>query len=450
MSQLNREQIKACRPHGGVSLVLAGAGTGKTSTLVQKIVNVIKGIQVCPENILVLTFSRAAAGELKQRLSSIIGEAAKKITAGTFHSFCLNLLIRYKPVFIDLFKFSDFPDLIDEYSKYLFIKKTIFREIEQYKGLSAGVLLDCALGMDRMKKSDRDKLEEHGIIKRLRSVLDLYKDYKRENCLMDYDDLIEFACALLEKNNYILVNVRDQYRFVFVDEFQDTASDNMRLLKLLVPADGDLFAVGDDWQSIYGFRGADPGFIISIKRHFSSAKVYRLHRNYRSHSEIVRLSNSFIRINRRRTAKKLSSALGRGGVIKRYMVDGFEDEPGLALSILRKTKASGLSIVVICRNNWQCEFIRSRISSEAVMTGAAIMTMHASKGLEFDAVIVCGISDIIIPNKNSDIEEERRLLYVAVTRARKSLHLVAHKGTDGRPGIFARELGFDRAFYIDS
>ncbi len=202
-----------------------------------------------------------------------------------------------------------------------------------------------------------------------------------------------------------------------------------------------LFAVGDDWQSIYGFRGAKIEYLVKMKSFFPGAAVHRLTANYRSKREIVTLANGFIARNRFRTRKKTRAVRGRGGVIRRHRVEGERDEAALIGGIVSSERSRGRTCAVLFRNRWVGENISGRLDP-GVGEGASFITMHASKGLEFDTVVVTGICDSIIPDRESGIEEERRLMYVALTRARDRLHLVMRREESGQPGRFAREIGF--------
>lgn len=198
--------------------------------------------------------------------------------------------------------------------------------------------------------------------------------------------------------------------------------------------------MGDDWQSIYGFRSARVEYIVRMKRYFPGASVRRLTVNYRSRREIVSLSGRFIRRNRFRTRKSLSAHRGRGGVVRRVPVSSVEDEAA-AVAKLLEGRAPGGTVAVLFRNNWQCRLLRGMLGAALDAAGVSVMTMHASKGLEFDTVIVAGVRDGVIPDPESGIEEERRLLYVACTRAREELVIIAHVNERGEMARFGRELG---------
>jgi DNA helicase-2/ATP-dependent DNA helicase PcrA len=439
MKELNREQYRASRPDRGVSLVLAGAGTGKTRTLVEKVGNVINGLPLDPAQVLVLTFSRKAAEELRSRIAALTGGA--NIHASTFHAFCLDLVLGHWDRFRGALRFAGPPSVIDEDTRLRIIRELVHRDLERFLGVPGDVVVRLLLGPRRPDPRKEDKLKSSGLGAELAALAKRYVERKRELNAIDYDDMIGLAIGLLENDPAVRAAVLERYRYVFVDEFQDVSDDNVRLLGLVLPdRGGNLFAVGDDWQSIYGFRNARVEYIVRMKRYFPGAEVRRLTVNYRSRREIVSLSGRFIRRNRFRTRKGLAAHRGRGGRVVRLVVAGIEEEAALIHGIVGEKKA-GVTLAVLFRNNWQCRYLRERLRPAAEEQGVSVMTMHASKGLEFDTVVVAGISDGIIPDPESGLEEERRLLYVACTRAREELVIIAHAGERGGVARFGRELG---------
>ncbi|MBN1496197.1 MAG: ATP-dependent helicase [Spirochaetes bacterium] len=440
MSELNREQLRASRADTGVSLVIAGAGTGKTRTLVEKATGVIRDLKMDPEGLLMLTFSRKAAGELRERVAAGAGVRARAIGVGTFHSFCLDLLRRHEAAFLEQRGASRFPAVIAAEEREAVMRGLIQRELPRFLGLPAGIVYGLASGKGPLDPWKRDRLAKTGLAAQLSLLERQFEEIKRERNLIDYDDMMECALSLLAVDARVRAEELARHRFVFVDEFQDVAEDNIRLLKLLLPdSGGNLFAVGDDWQSIYGFRGADVGYIVRMREHFPGVEVHRLDVNYRSRREIVSLTNRFIRRNRFRTAKRLRSHRGKGGVVLFHVARDFEREAEIIQGILAGLR-EGLTVAVLYRNNWQGRYIRERLGADEPGR-VSFMTMHASKGLEFDCVIVAGICDGVIPDPDSGIEEERRLLYVACTRARDELHIIAHLNEREEVGRFGRELG---------
>ena len=312
MEKMKREQKKASLPDGGVSLVIAGAGTGKTWTLVEKVKNLIGEGKYSGENILVLTFSRKAAEEIRERVSSEVGKAGAGISAGTFHSFCLNLLKENSSLFLSCSGYRSFPRVLSREEKMEMISGLVKKRLRDLMGIPLEVA--CGLAAeDEFKRSVEKKLLRTGILPVLREISAGYRSAKAHLCLIDFEDMILHAAALMRGNDDMTRRLQERFRYILVDEFQDTSPDNFEIIRLLLPPkDRNFFAVGDDWQSIYGFRKAEIGYIIHMKKYFPEARIYRLSINYRSRREIVDLSNRFIGKNRYRTRKKLVSSRGKG------------------------------------------------------------------------------------------------------------------------------------------
>ena len=451
---LNRQQYRASRPGGGVSLVIAGAGTGKTSTLIEKVKNIIKEGSADSRDILILTFSRKAAEEIRERVRSAIGERADTITAGTFHSFCLGFLREHDRAFFKSEGFTSFPQVIDDDQREELIHQLVEDGLEDFFGLPVAVVKYLLENYDRLDKQIKKKLIRTGVADSIARLRGLFRALKRERNCLDFQDMIEYTIKLLEENRDIRLNNIERFGYILIDEFQDTSEDNFRLIKLMLPdSNPNLFVVGDDWQSIYGFRNARVEYIVRMRSFFPDVRVFKLRTNYRSRKEIVLISNRFIGKNRVRTRKRIRSFQGRGGAIHGIRVDGFADEIRAIRRILDMENTD--EIALLYRNNWQGEYImkylhdyRECINEKRLQ----LMTIHSSKGLEFHTVIIAGLADEIIPDRSSDIEEERRLLYVALTRARERLYLLCHISKSGGISRFAGELGFhpDKRFFINS
>ncbi|MCU0848118.1 MAG: ATP-dependent helicase [Spirochaetes bacterium] len=425
----------------GVDLVIAGAGTGKTRTLAEKAGMLIKN-GMDPASILLLTFSRKAAREIRDRVRGIYGDAASAITAGTFHSFCLGFLEDHPGRFIKRFGFGEFPSVLDEDSKRDVLTGIVKGRLDRFLGLPAGVIIQLCEGHCGRGPAIMKKLESSGLNGSINGLKDSYSLYKRKNDLMDFQDMISFACRLMAEDDVLRDSIRDGIHYVLVDEYQDTSPGDFELLNLIMhPAKRNLFSVGDDWQSIYGFRRASVEYTVRMKKYFPEARIHRLSVNYRSRSEIIDLSSRFIRRNRFRTSKKLSSFRGRGGRVNFFIIKNPGEEALVITGIIEKESRPGNEIAVLYRNNWQGEVLSGSLGIDLPSFNVHLMTMHSSKGLEFDTVIIAGISDGIIPDQGAEIEEERRLLYVAMTRARDRLYLIAHFNPGGELSRFARELG---------
>ncbi|HON78545.1 MAG TPA: ATP-dependent helicase [Spirochaetota bacterium] len=446
MNTLNREQRKAVESDNTVVCVIAGAGTGKTKTLIQKVNSLIHEKKIPDHQILVLTFSRKAAEEIMERISHQSSNIECNITSGTFHSFSLRLLRTYCHDQMLQLGFTAFPGIISDDLKTEYIRSEIRKYKERFCGLPVSMIESMLFSEKRLSAHINRKLQNAGISKALSIIRENYSDYKKDNNLIDYEDMIMFANIILEQYAEIRNILHATYKYILIDEFQDTSENNMRLIKNIMPSTGSsLFVVGDDWQSIYAFRNAQVDYIINLKKYFHGASTITLHRNYRSRQEIVSLSNKFIKHNRIRTSKSLTSVKGHGGIIKSYSCSTRETECQIISEIVNNYADDNTAILY--RNNWQGHYLAdyiSKHSGEDTARKLSFMTIHASKGLEFNTVIITGISDKIFPDPSSDIEEERRLLYVALTRARESLHIIHFLHKDNRVSKFAKELRITR------
>jgi DNA helicase-2/ATP-dependent DNA helicase PcrA len=446
---LNKQQYLASLPDRGINLVIAGAGTGKTKTLIEKVKNIITEGIAEPGKILLLTFSNKAAEEIKERVKQSIGKAADKITSGTFHSFCLRFLRDNSRSFISSHGFNKFPDVIDDDKRASVQRELLIPMFDRFLGLPVDVITGLAESYDKLDKKTFKKLKHLRVIKELDSFNRKYKEHKILNNLIDFSDMMNYTIDILEKNISIREDTIKRFDYLLVDEFQDTSDDNFRLIKLLLnERSPNLFLVGDDWQSIYGFRGSRIEYLVNMKKYFPDVNTHKLIINYRSKKELVSLSNRFIEKNKKRTNKRLRSFRGKGGMIGDYFAEGYKEEGDIVADIIKKEinnhnhgHNGTAGIAVLYRNNWQKGHLFRALEPDGLQDSVQFMTMHSSKGLEFDTVIITGISDDIIPDVSNDIEEERRLFYVALTRARDRLYLVHHGSPDGGLSIFAEELG---------
>jgi len=214
-----------------------------------------------------------------------------------------------------------FPGVLNDDEREKYLLELIYPRLDRFLGIPAGVVYDLVKKIKIPDERTAEKLNESGLEDELNLLSTLFSDMKQKENLIDYDDMIRFAIGLVAENDTVRANITERYRYIFVDEFQDVADDNINLLKLMLPHQGrNLFAVGDDWQAIYGFRAARVDYIINMKKHFPETVVHRLTVNYRSREEILSLSSKFIRKNRYRTRKKLISHRRKGGLVQFYIV----------------------------------------------------------------------------------------------------------------------------------
>jgi len=239
----------------------------------------------------------------------------------------------------------------------------------------------------------------------------------------------------LQNNAQVRSDIQNRFTYVMVDEFQDTSENNFKLLKLLLPENiPNVFMVGDDWQSIYKFRDARIEYMVNARKYFDNLTVHTLNSNYRSKEEIVKISNRLIEKNKFRSRRFITAIRGSGGKVLFHKVHSFEEETHLAKTLTQKYDTE--SIAILYRNNWQGNFLQSKMDSKP---NIQFMTIHGAKGLEFDVVILCGVKDRLLPDPYTDIEEERRLMYVALTRAKNCLHIIYHPTYSNKNPQFIEE-----------
>ncbi|MFA5719852.1 MAG: 3'-5' exonuclease, partial [Acholeplasmataceae bacterium] len=257
------------------------------------------------------------------------------------------------------------------------------------------------------------------------------KQLKKYNKLLKKQRLVDFTDLerlLLEKlkNKTFESHLKNQYKYIFIDEFQDTSSYQFSLVKHLKSDDGMIFAVGDPDQSIYGFRGANKNIIQQFLKHFK-ATLYTLDLNYRSSKEIVAISNRLIVHNTNRYPKSLHSCIKEKGQIHiRYFKDA-TNKVEYILKEIRHLLTLGIKyedIAILYRNHYVSNTLKHALK-DSYIQNINLLTIHQSKGLEFKAVMIIGLNEGILPME--DIEEDRRLMYVAMTRAKRHLYLLIDK-----------------------
>ncbi len=304
MSNLNDKQLEAVNTIDGPVLILAGAGSGKTTVLINRIGNMIESKNIPAWNILAITFTNKAANEIKQRLEISLGEQALDINTGTFHSLCVRILRRdcerlgYKSGFA-IYDSADQLTLVKDC-----IKELGYSDKDFPPRLILSIISDAK---DKMITADAFETDSSGDY-RLSKIAKIYKLYqsklKRFNAF-DFDDLIMQTVCLLEKNPDVLEYYQRKFKFIMVDEYQDTSHCQFRLVYNLAKAHNNICVVGDDDQSIYKFRGADISNILDFEKHFKNAKVIKLEQNYRSTKQILDAANEVIKNNKGRKSKAL-------------------------------------------------------------------------------------------------------------------------------------------------
>lgn len=314
---LNAEQLGAVTASDGPLLILAGAGSGKTKVLTHKIAYMLKEKGVSPYNILAITFTNKAAAEMRERLSALCGTDADIMWIKTFHSACLSILRRnaecigFKSGF-NIYDDTDRKTLIKECMKALDIDSEKI-PVKSCLSIISDAKNKLIFPKDFIAEYGNDYLK--GIYSR---VYTAYAEALRANNAMDFDDLIMLTVKLFRDNEQVLDFYRSKFKYILVDEYQDTNHAQYALVSLLSREHRNICVVGDDDQSIYKFRGADIRNILDFEKEFPEAKVVRLEQNYRSTQNILDAANSVIENNIGRKGKNLWTAEGRGEQIKLY------------------------------------------------------------------------------------------------------------------------------------
>jgi len=339
----------------GPLLIFAGAGSGKTRVLTHRIAYLLNERDVAPEQILAVTFTNKAAGELKARLETLAGEQARRLTVGTFHAICARFLrhdihhLGWDHQFV-IYDEDDQVALVKQALKRLDLDEKHFSPRSILGGISnAKNHLQAPL----VTASRADSYFEEVVHR----VYRIYQELLQENHALDFDDLLLFALRLFTEHPAVLRRYQERYRHILVDEFQDTNAPQYRLVQLLAQAHGNVMVVGDDDQSIYRFRGAEVGNILRFEQDFPGARVLKLEQNYRSTSNIVKAAQAVVQRNASRTPKDLWSDLGPGEPVTLVEVYNEQEEGQFVAREIRRLQARGIAspgdCAVLYRTNAQ-------------------------------------------------------------------------------------------------
>lgn len=367
-SKMNDMQQKAVFHTEGPLLILAGAGSGKTTVLVNRIAYIMQAGLAQPWQILAITFTNKAAGELKDRIEAVGGDGADEVWAATFHSTCARILRRYgdRLGFSSHFTIYDTDDsrrLMKEILKQLNIDekflphKTVLNEISRYK--------------DKMKtpKDVRVKSEYDSRLKYIADAYELYQQRMLTSDAMDFDDLICNTVKLFEQNADVLEYYQNRFKYIMVDEYQDTNKSQYRLISLLAAKRNNICVVGDDDQSIYRFRGATIENILSFENEFKGAAVIRLEQNYRSTGTILDAANNVIKNNIERKGKTLWTENPVGEKIVLHTASSEREEAMYVARTILDGVAQGRSFsdyAVLYRMNAQSNAIEQALSRSGI------------------------------------------------------------------------------------
>lgn len=367
LDELNDKQKEAVLYNNGPELVLAGAGSGKTKVLTTKIAYLINNLDVSPYNILAITFTNKAAKEMETRVYDMVGVTAKNIQISTFHSFGLKIIrecsaaLGYKSNF-DIMDSDDSLTVVKKilkdkgYDPKKFNPRAIRNKISSAKNA-----LVTPQEFERYVAGDFEKV-----------TLEVYTEYQNKlfkNNSVDFDDLLILPIKLFREHKDILENYQERYKYILIDEYQDTNDAQYKLTHLLADKYKNIMVVGDDFQSIYSFRGANYKNILNFEKDYPNAKVVLLEQNYRSTSTILDAANDVIKNNKEKKDKKLWTNNGKGEKIKYYRAFNEKDEANYVSRKIKEFAAHGASykdIAILYRTNAQSRVLEEEMLRENI------------------------------------------------------------------------------------
>lgn len=368
LNDLNQEQLKAVEYNSGPHMIVAGAGSGKTRVLTYKIAYLIdKGMD--PESILALTFTNKAAKEMKDRIRTLVGKKASVLWMGTFHSIFARILrveakiLNYKPNF-SIYDREDSVSLVSNVMQNLNINlENLTPNSVQHK---ISYLKNQMIKPEDFGKTMATTLAD-------KKFLEIYNEYNKrlfENNAMDFDDLLLKPIELFKNNLKILSKYKKQFKYILVDEYQDTNKAQYELLKLLSPVKDKVCVVGDDAQSIYSWRGAEIKNMLNFKKDFKGAKIFRLEQNYRSTKMILAAADSIIKNNTEQITKTLWTENNDGEELTLMRASDEKDEAfQIAKRIKKEISARKLSlndISIFYRLNSQSRALEDALRREKI------------------------------------------------------------------------------------
>ncbi|MDF1798835.1 MAG: UvrD-helicase domain-containing protein [Planctomycetota bacterium] len=368
VAKLNPEQRRAVETTEGPLLVLAGAGSGKTRVITTRVAYMVaKGTP--PESILALTFTNKAAGEMKERIGALVGkERGEALFAGTFHSFCLELLRKHldKIGFPRGFYLCDTGDQISTVKGAMGDFATADAKKRPGDVLAAISLFKSKLMTPAQALAAATDIDDELVAK----TWERYEERLRHSRLLDFDDLLLRALELFDSHPEVLKEVQDQYRYLFVDEYQDTNKPQYEIVRRIAEGHGNLCVVGDDDQSIYGWRGADITNILSFEHDFEGCTVVKLETNYRSTSAILNAANRVIQNNIERHDKTLRAAREGGAALRLFRLgDEIEEAQFVMRDIQEKCRTPHWRLsdfVVLFRTAVQPRAIEMELQSAGI------------------------------------------------------------------------------------
>ena len=353
VQNMNENQLKAILKTQGAVMVIAGAGSGKTRVLTNRIAYLIAEKNVLESNILAITFTNKAAKEMKERIYSLVGETSKYIWINTFHSMCVRILRQH----IDLLGYNKNFTILDTSEQ-----KTIIKNIVKELNLSEdsyqpnNILKIISNSKNSMISVNEMKAQARfGFMKNVAEIYEYYQKYLKKNSVLDFDDLMLKTIVLFEKHPEVLAIYQNKFEYIHVDEYQDTNVIQYKLIKMLSEVHKNICVVGDDDQSIYSWRGACSDNIINFEKDYENVEIIFLDQNYRSNSTILDAANAVIKNNIDRKDKALWSENKGGDKITVYVAANDKDETDDIAKKILDLKTQGIDykdIAILYRANY--------------------------------------------------------------------------------------------------
>ena len=369
LEELNQKQKEAVLQTEGPCLVIAGAGSGKTKVLTYKISYLMKAKNIKPWNILAITFTNKAANEMKERVQNLIGDAINDIWLGTFHSVCVRILRK----FIDRLGFDHTFAIFDTSDQKTLVKNCMKElNIDPKNFTEKSILSEISNAKNEMLTPEKYETRANGDYRKevISKVYYLYQNKLRENNAIDFDDIINYTIQILTDNPDILEYYTEKFRYVLVDEYQDTNKSQFMLVSLLASRYGNITVVGDNDQSIYKFRGADITNILNFEKDFPGSTIIKLEQNYRCTGNILKAANEVIKHNENKYEKKLWTQ-NEEGTLPFVFCGGDEYEEGsFVVQEINKLKREEYykysDFVVLYRTNAQSRAIEDVLRREDI------------------------------------------------------------------------------------
>ena len=368
LSQLNPDQKKAVEYIGGPILIFAGAGSGKTRVLTHKIAHLIENVGLPPQHILAVTFTNKAAKEMRERIGNLLPHIPSNlIKMGTFHSLCARILRKeiYRLGYTAGFTIYDQQDARTLIKKII---KELNYNTQQFNPNSIigfiSKLKNNLILVNEYQSSASGFWEE-----KVSTIYTEYQNQLKKNNAVDFDDLILLTIEIFQKFSEVLEQYQDEHQYILVDEYQDTNAPQFTFIKLLAENNNEICVVGDDDQSIYGWRGADVQNILDFENIFNSSKIYKLEQNYRSTQVILDAAHAVVKNNKTRSPKKLWTENKGGSLITLNEYNDERDEAKKIITNIQKQFKDGRAfndLVILYRTNAQSRAIEDELRKQGI------------------------------------------------------------------------------------